>query len=225
LCYVGAGAKIAFGILIRWNSYTLKTNDGHRLLEEQYAQGTVKLAHQTGDQKILAMSLDTLSRVHQVRGDLQEADKQLGVSLRLSQRAGYKDVLASTIRSLSNQAYWQGHFERVIHLSQERLTLSRHIHNGYLEMTALSFLCLAYWSFGNYAQARLLLNEGMTTAQQREIKRVIGRLTNTQGWFHREFGDLSSAVEYDQESIELGRTHHWQRTGSDNALWQSLIYH
>jgi hypothetical protein len=65
----------------------------------------------------------------------------------------------------------------------------------------------------------------MTTAQQREIKRVIGRLTNTQGWFHREFGDLSSAVEYDQESIELGRTHHWQRTGSGNALWQSLIYH
>jgi hypothetical protein len=85
------------------------------------------------------MSLDTLSRMPQVRGNLQEADKQLSVSLRLSQRAGYKDVLASTIRSLSSQAYWQGHFQRVIYLSQERLTLSRHIHDGYLEVTGLFY--------------------------------------------------------------------------------------
>jgi tetratricopeptide (TPR) repeat protein len=48
----------------------------------------------------------------------------------------------------------------------------------------------------------------MIKAQGWENKRVIGRLTNTQGWFHREFGDLSSAIAYDQESIELGHTHH-----------------
>jgi tetratricopeptide (TPR) repeat protein len=48
----------------------------------------------------------------------------------------------------------------------------------------------------------------MTKAQDRESMRDIGRLTNTQGWFHREFGDLSSAVEYDQESMELGQSHH-----------------
>jgi tetratricopeptide (TPR) repeat protein len=105
-------------------------------------------------------------------------------------------------------AYWQGHFQRVLHLGQEWLTLSRDIHDGSLELVGLSTLCLALWSLGNYAQACLILHEGMTKAQDRESMRHIGRLTNTQGWFHREFGDLSSAVEYDQESMELGQSHH-----------------
>jgi tetratricopeptide (TPR) repeat protein len=48
----------------------------------------------------------------------------------------------------------------------------------------------------------------MTKAQERESISIMGRLTNTQGWFHQEFGDLSSAVEYDHESMELGRTRH-----------------
>jgi hypothetical protein len=35
---------------------------------------------------------------------------------------------------------------------------------------------------------------------------VLGCLTNTLGWFHSEFGDVSRAIEFDQESMELGRT-------------------
>ena len=186
----------------------LKTTDKHRLLEEQCAQEAVQLAQQTGDQKILAMSLDALGRVHQVRGDLQEAERQLRLSLRISQREGYTDTFASLLRSLGMQAYWQGHFQRTLHLGQEWVTLSRAIHDGSLELTGLSFLCLTCWSFGTYAQARCILHEGMTKAQERESMMVIGRLTNTLGWFHREFGDLSSAVEYDHESMELGRAHH-----------------
>ena len=46
----------------------------------------------------------------------------------------------------------------------------------------------------------------------------IGRLTNTQGWFHRELGALSRAVEYDHESIEWGRT-----TGLANVECSALI--
>jgi tetratricopeptide (TPR) repeat protein len=31
-------------------------------------------------------------------------------------------------------------------------------------------------------------------------------VSNTLGWFHREFGDVSRAMEYDRESVEIGRT-------------------
>jgi tetratricopeptide (TPR) repeat protein len=185
-----------------------KMTDEHRLLEERYAREAIQLARQTGDQKILAMSLDALGRVHQARGDLQEADRLVGMALQISQQEGYQDTLVSALRSLGMHAYWQGHFQRVLHLGQEWLTLSRDIHDGSLELVGLSTLCLALWSLGNYAQACLILHEGMTKAQDRESMRHIGRLTNTQGWFHREFGDLSSAVEYDQESMELGQSHH-----------------
>jgi tetratricopeptide (TPR) repeat protein len=186
----------------------MKTADEHRLLEERCVQEALQLAHQTGDQKILAMSLDALGRVHQVRGNLQEADRHHGESLRISQREGYTDTLASLLRSLGMQAYWQGHFQHARPLLEECVTLARAIQDGSLELSGLSFLCLACWSFGHYTQALLILHEGMTKAQERESFMVIGRLTNTLGWFHREFGDLSSAVEYDHESMELGRTHH-----------------
>ena len=46
----------------------------------------------------------------------------------------------------------------------------------------------------------------MTKAQARENRFILGRLTNTLGWFHSEFGDVARAIEYDQESMDLGRT-------------------
>ncbi len=45
----------------------------------------------------------------------------------------------------------------------------------------------------------------MTKAKERKNLFIGGRLTNTLGWFHREFGDAARAAEYDQASVELGR--------------------
>src|SRR5262249_46431066 len=172
----------------------LKPADEHRLLEERCAQEAIQLAQQTGDQKILAMSLDALGRVHQVRGNLHEADRHHGVALQISQREGYTDTVASLLRSLGMQANWQGHFQHALHLLEECVPLSRALQDGSLELTGLSVLCSASWSFGRYTQALRIFHEGMRKAQERESIRVIGRLTNTLGWFHRECGDLSSAV-------------------------------
>jgi class 3 adenylate cyclase/tetratricopeptide (TPR) repeat protein len=187
-------------------AYHLKTTDAHRLVEEHYAQEAIQLAQQTGDHTILAMSLDALGRVHQVRGDLQEADRHLDASLQISQREGDKDVRASTLRALSAQAYWQGHFQRAIRFGQESVTLCRELHEGFLELTNLAFLCLAHWSAGNSAQALNIVDEGITKAQERGSRYGMGRLTNTLGWFHRDAGDLCRASEYDHESIDLGKT-------------------
>jgi tetratricopeptide (TPR) repeat protein len=153
-----------------------------------------------------------------VQGDLQAADRYLGESLQISQREGYTDVFAPTLRILSAQAYWQGRFQRAIHFGQESITLFRDTHNASNELTGLAYLCLAAWSAGHYAQAFTVWREGMQKAQERDSKFIIGRLTNTQGWFHRELGDLSRAVEYDQESIALGRT-----TGIANVECSALI--
>jgi tetratricopeptide (TPR) repeat protein len=69
----------------------------------------------------------------------------------------------------------------------------------------LAFLCLAHWSAGEYAQAFTVAREGMAKARERGNTFFLGRLTNTLGWFHHEFGDLPQALAYDQESVELGR--------------------
>ena len=50
-----------------------------------------------------------------------------------------------------------------------------------------------------------MLYEGQSQAKDRGNQFIFGRLTNTLGWFHSEFGDLAHAIEHDQESLELGR--------------------
>jgi tetratricopeptide (TPR) repeat protein len=107
---------------------------------------------------------------------------------------------------LSTVAHWQGQFQRAIDLGEESLTLAREHYEGMTEFYALAFLCLTYWSVGAFGKAFGVLNEGMRKARERENAFIIGRLTNTLGWFHNEFGDFSRALEYDMASQEIGRT-------------------
>jgi tetratricopeptide (TPR) repeat protein len=72
----------------------------------------------------------------------------------------------------------------------------------------LARLCLAYWSFGDYAQAFDAVQEGLAKAKERENAFILGRLTNTLGWFYRELGYISQAVACDDESKEMGLTSH-----------------
>jgi tetratricopeptide (TPR) repeat protein len=104
------------------------------------------------------------------------------------------------------------------HLAEKILTSRSALEGERKQVTGLAYLCLASWSFGNYAQARLVLHEGMTKAKERGSRFIIGRLTNTLGWFHRDLGDLSRASEYNHESIELGKT-----SGISNVEVSALI--
>ena len=182
-----------------------KFSEEHFPLVEQYAQEAMQLSQQTGDQKILAKSLSSLGLVHQARGNLPEADRNLESSLQISRREGFKESWSQSIAFLGIQAYWQGHFQRAVHIGQESLAVSRDIHDGFNELLTLGNLGLAYWGVGNYAEAFRVLHEGIRKAKERDSKFGIGRMTNTLGWLHSEFGDVVSAVEYDQESKELGR--------------------
>jgi tetratricopeptide (TPR) repeat protein len=182
-----------------------KMSEDHMPFVEQYAQEALQLSQKTGDQKVRARSLVSLGTVEQVRGNLSEAVRTLEESLQISRRGGYTDSLPPALLLLSAQTYWQGDFQSAIRLSQEGVDVSRAIFDGFHELFCFGFLCQSHWSCGNYGKALAVLHEVMTKAHERENKFFLGRMRNTLGWFHRELGDLSSAVEYDQESIELGR--------------------
>jgi tetratricopeptide (TPR) repeat protein len=172
---------------------------------EHYAQEALHLAQATGNHTIFARSLTNLADVHQLRGNLPDAARHLAEAVRISRQEGDQGTLAHSLMSLGHQAYWEGAFRHTISLGQEAARVSRAIHDGLTELFSLAFLCLAHWSGGDYRQALDKLHEGLTKAQERENTFVQGRLTNTRGWFYRECGDLSRAVEADHESTELGR--------------------
>jgi class 3 adenylate cyclase/tetratricopeptide (TPR) repeat protein len=195
-----------------------KFTDADVSLMEQYAQEALQLAHQLGDQKIRATSLASLGVVHQCRGNLREADRHLEASLQISRQEGYKDSLSHSLVFLGLQAYWQGHFQRAVHFTQGGVTVSRDVHHGFYELMTLCHLGLAYGGVGNYAQAFDVLHQGIVKAKDWDNPYHLGRLTNTLGWLHTTFGDVAHAVEYDQESVELGRT-----TGGPNVEISALI--
>jgi lipopolysaccharide biosynthesis regulator YciM len=60
--------------------------------------------------------------------------------------------------------------------------------------------------------------EGRAKAKERHNTFIVGRLTNTLGWFSREFGAVSRAIELDHESMELGRA-----SGISNVEISALI--
>ena len=182
-----------------------KFSEDHIPIAEKYAQEAMQLSQQTGDQLILAKSLASLGKVHQARGNLHEADRNFEASLQISRREGFKESSTKTFIFIGLQAYWQGHFQRAVRMSQEGLALSREIHDGFHELFAQGNLGFAYTSIGNYDNALSLLHDGIRKAKERDSKYAIGRMTNTLGWLHSEFGDLVSAIEYDQESEEVGR--------------------
>jgi class 3 adenylate cyclase/tetratricopeptide (TPR) repeat protein len=187
-------------------SHWLKLSEDQLPFMEQYVQQALKLAQQTGNQHVLARSLTGLGLVHQVRGNLRESDRQLRASLQVSRREGYHDTLAPNLLWLSAHAYWQGDFPRALHLGDEGLVIAQGSHDGLIELLSLAFLCQACWSTGHYGRALTMLHDGMTKATERKNLFIGGRLLNTLGWFHRECGDAARAVEYDRESLELGRT-------------------
>jgi class 3 adenylate cyclase/tetratricopeptide (TPR) repeat protein len=193
-------------------------SEAHVPLVQQYAQEALQLSQQTGDQTIQARSLAILGSVDQARGSLYEAERKFEASLQISRQGGYQDSLASTLMFLSAQSYWQGNFQPAIHLGREGTTVSGAINDGIHELYSLAFLCIAHWSLGHYAQAFTVFHEGMTKATERGNTFMLGRLTNTLGWFHHECSDIARAVEYDQESVELGRT-----SGVSNVEVSALI--
>jgi tetratricopeptide (TPR) repeat protein len=173
---------------------------------EQYAGEALGLAQRTGDHKVLAKSLNSLGCIDKCRGNLRDAERKLHESLRISRREGYKDALAQGQMLLGALAYLQGDFQRAVHVCQEAVTNARDIHDGFQELLSLAFLCLAHWSAGAYTPAFTMVHAGMKKAREWENTFILGCLTNTLGWFYREFGDIARALEYDHESMELGRT-------------------
>jgi class 3 adenylate cyclase/tetratricopeptide (TPR) repeat protein len=185
--------------------HMLMLSEAHIPFVEQYAQEALRLAHTTGDPQLLAKGLISLAHVDSMRGHLQAADEKLETSMSISRQEGYKDSLAESLAELGASAYWQGHFLRAIHCGRESVDVCRDIHGGFSEIFNLARLCLAAWSIGSYRQAFEIVDEGLTKAHERGNTFIIGRLTNTLGWFHRELGNVYRASAYDQESVELGR--------------------
>jgi len=196
----GEGEALADLAYAHWMTFSSE----HIPYTKKFSEEALAIARETDDRRVLAKSLSYLGSVYQVEGDLAEADRKLEESLRISQEAGFKDIVALNQVWLAAHANWRAEFRKAIPLCRKAEQAAGESHDGLSELIALAFCCLAHIGLGEYAEALAVINEGLSKARDRENTFIVGRLTNTLGWFHQELGDFTRAIEYDHEGHNLG---------------------
>ncbi len=176
----------------------------HAPLTKTYAEDALRIGREIGDEEVVAKSLSYLGLVKQVEGDLVGGDEKLGESLRISEARGFKDAIAQNLTWLGAHADWRGEFRKAIPLCRRAEETAQENHDGFSELIALAFRCLALIGLGEYEQGLATINDGLTKARDRESAWVIGRLTNSLGWLYQELGDFRRATDLNRESQEVG---------------------
>jgi tetratricopeptide (TPR) repeat protein len=92
------------------------------------------------------------------------------------------------------------------------------IHDGFQELLALAFRCLALVGMGDYSAGLEAIRDGLGKAHERNNGFISGRLTNSLGWLYQELGDFERALDCDREAVEIG-----QRVQNSNVEVSSLI--
>src|SRR3989475_6188044 len=150
------------------------------------AEEALAIARETGDARVLAKSVGYLGLLDQVGGDLEEADRKIEESLRLAQVGGFKDSIAQNQTWLGAHANWRGDFRKALVLCGQAGHTSAEIHDGFQELFAVAFSCLAHIGLGEYREALAVINEGLTKAPDRDNLFMVARLNNTLWWLYQE---------------------------------------
>src|SRR6266542_1620946 len=139
-----------------------------------------------------------------MEGQLVSGDEKLHESLRISEAHGFKDATAQNLTWLGAHANWRGEFHKAIPLTRRAEEAAAENHDGFTELLALAFRCLALVGLGEHVQGLAVINEGLAMARERESIFIVGRLTNSLGWLYQELGDFRRAAELDRASQDMG---------------------
>jgi class 3 adenylate cyclase/tetratricopeptide (TPR) repeat protein len=179
----------------------------HQPVAARYADEAAAVAREIGDDRILAKGLSTRGNVHCAYGELDEGIRLIEEAVRLGEALGTPDVYLNGLWYLGQVHNWRGEFRRAIEIQRRVTREAETIHDEFNEGIGQWSLGLAHIGRGLYAEARAVLDDGLTKARERKSHYNVGRITNSLGWLHQEFGDFQRALELDREAAELGRRH------------------
>jgi hypothetical protein len=83
---------------------------------QRLGEEALVLAQETGDERMMARSLISLSTVDQVHGKLRAGDAKLERALRIGKTRGFQDVITHALLWLGAAANWRGELRRALTL-------------------------------------------------------------------------------------------------------------
>jgi class 3 adenylate cyclase/tetratricopeptide (TPR) repeat protein len=179
----------------------------HQPVAARYADEAAAVAREIGDDRILTKALATRGSVHCAYGELDQGARLLEEAVRLGEPLGAPELYLTGLFYLGHLHNWRGEFPRAIEIFRRVTREAGAVHDEFNEGMAQWCLGLAHIGRGLYAEARAALDEALVTSRERKSHFNVGRITNSLGWLHQEFGDFRRALELDREAAELGRHH------------------
>jgi tetratricopeptide (TPR) repeat protein len=128
-------------------------------------------------------------------------------SVRLGERLGAPELYLNGLWYLGHLHSWRGEFPLAIEIQRRVTRDAEAIHDEFNEGLSQWSLGLAHIGRGLYTEARAVLDDGLVKARERKNHYNIGRITNSLGWLHQEFGDFQRALDLDREAADLGQQH------------------
>jgi tetratricopeptide (TPR) repeat protein len=146
------------------------------------------------------------------------ADQHFGEALRIAETRGFRDIAVQSRALLSLQTNWRGEFGASIAVCRQVEAAAREMHDGFNELLAMSNRIFSHIGHGDYREALEAITATVPLARERENHFIAGRVTNTLGWLHQEFGDFERARELNRESADLAH-----RIKNGNVELRALI--
>ena len=187
------------------HNYTLSWE--HQPLAARYADEAAAIAREIGDDRILTKALATRGSVHCAYGELDQGARMFEEAVRLGEPLGAPELYLNGLWFLGHLHNWRGEFRAAIEIQNRVTREAQTIHDEINEGLGQWCLGLAHIGRGLYTEARAVLDDGLVKARERKSHYNIGRITNSLGWLHLEFGNFQPALELDREAAELGRHH------------------
>jgi class 3 adenylate cyclase/tetratricopeptide (TPR) repeat protein len=170
---------------------------------KRHVDAAFAIAREIGDDHLLARTSFLIASLGQMEGRLSESEQRFGDALRIAGAGGFRDIVVQSRALLSVQINWRGEFDESIAVCRETEVAARDIRDGFNEVLALSNRAFAHIGRGDYREALEVITTGRALARERDNHFIVGRITNTLGWLHQEFGDFEHARELDHESADL----------------------
>ncbi len=152
-----------------------------------------------------AFSLVCRDELEVVHGATLEDDGLAERALVLARRAGDAAALSAALGQLAQRAEMRGEYRSTIAYAEEAVAIADRNGTPGDAIFAGWFLGIARVCIGDYAQGLKVLGDGLVLCERVGDRAIKGRLLNTLGWAHTEFGCHAIAAELNQGGTEIAR--------------------
>ncbi len=169
------------------------------------ARQAIQIAEPRGAATPLVRAHLTIGFIRGVTGRLGEAGEHIGKAVATGRSGGALADLSLSLTVSGLLRSWEADYTAAVALHAEALAIARR-HDLLLPLMFNAFLHgMTLTDKGDYEAALSLYLEGLTLAERVGDEAIHHRLLNCLGWLHAELGDVTSAIELNRRSSEVGR--------------------